>query len=287
MNFTVVSGGTAQPLASTGPGPLRTRILSALVMFPVVVAAVVSGTPYFEILVIAAALAMSWEWTRICGDGHIELHGYLSMAITLLALGAAALGNFDLALVITVTGAAAVLYAARDAHGVQAPWTAAGVLAIAIPVISLIWIAALPTAGWKAIMWLFGAVWVTDIAAYGFGRWIGGARLAPRISPGKTWAGLYGGIACAALWSVAWGWWFGAPSLLWLMVIGASTAVFAQAGDLGVSKVKRRFGVKNASGLIPGHGGVLDRADGVMGAAPVLAIMLFLTEGNEAQWLGL
>lgn len=287
MNSTVVNDGMAQRPASAGPRSLSVRILSALVLLPVAVAAVVSGTPYFEVFVMVAALAMSWEWARICGDGHPGLHGYLFIAITVLALGAAALKRFDLALVVAVTGAAAVYYAARAADGTQAPWMAGGVLAIAIPVISMIWIGSSPGAGWQAILWLFGAVWATDIAAYGFGRWIGGARLMPSISPNKTWAGLLGGIACAALWSLAWGWWLGAPSLMLLVLVGAVAAVIAQAGDLGVSKVKRRFGVKDASGLIPGHGGVLDRADGLMGAAPALAIVLLLTEGNRVPWLGL
>lgn len=287
MSTTVVNDGTAQRPAKAGPRSLSARILSALVLLPVAVAAVVSGTPYFELFVMVAALAMSWEWARICGDGRLGVHGCLFMAIIVLALAAAALKRFDLALVVAVTGAAAVYYAARAADGRRAPWIAGGVLAVAIPVISMIWIGTSPGAGWQAVLWLFGAVWATDIAAYGFGRWIGGARLMPSISPNKTWAGLLGGIACAALWSVAWGWWLGAPSLVLLVLAGAVTAVIAQAGDLGVSKVKRRFGVKDASGLIPGHGGVLDRADGVMGAAPALAIVLLLTEGNRVSWLGL
>lgn len=285
MSSTVVNDGTARQLVEPGHGPLRARILSALVLLPVAVAAIVSGTPYFEIFVIIAAVAMCWEWTRLCGAGRFAGHGYLFMAIIVLASAAAALRRFDLAAVVAVMGAAAIYYAARVNDVAHAPWTAAGVFAVGLPVISLIWIEAASPAGWHAVMWLFGAVWATDIGAYGIGWWIGGARLAPSISPKKTWSGLIGGMLCAMLWSVIWGWWLGAPSLVLIGFIGALTAVIAQAGDLGVSMVKRRFGVKDASSLIPGHGGVLDRLDGVISSAPALAALLLVTEGNRAPWL--
>ncbi len=287
MSFTVVNDATALRPVRSGTGPLRARILSALVMLPAAVAAVIAGSPYFELLAMLAALAMAWEWARICNDGRLGLHGYLHLAIMVLAIAAAGLKSFDLSLVILATGSAAVLYAARVESVERASWAAAGVLAVGLPVVALIWIEGASGAGWQAVMWLFGAVWATDIGAYCFGRWIGGARMAPRISPGKTWAGLAGGAACAAAWSVLWGWHLEAPSLLWLGIAGILAALIAQAGDLGVSVVKRRFGVKDASGLIPGHGGVLDRVDGLMGSAPVLALALFAAEGGRASWLGL
>lgn len=286
MSFTVASDGMAQRLAKSPPRPLRMRILSALVLLPAAVAAVVSGSPFFELLAIAAALAMSWEWSRICAQGRFGLDGWLFGAIIFLAVAAAGLLRFDLALVLIVTGAAAVYYAARAVEGGGAVWVAAGVPAVGLPVISLIWLEGGSAAGWHAVLWLFGAVWATDIGAYVFGRWIGGARLAPRISPSKTWAGLLAGVVCASLWSVSWGWWFGASSLLIAAVIGGFTAVLAQAGDLGMSVVKRHFGVKDASGLIPGHGGVLDRVDGLLATAPALAAAVLATRGGTAPWLG-
>lgn len=285
MNLTVASGGTAQRRPESVSKSLRARILSALVLFPVAVSAVVYQTPWFEIMVIVAAIAMAWEWARICAIGRFELYGYLSVGITVLALAGAGVRRFDLALVVIVMGAAAVLYAARAVDMERAPWAAGGVLAVGLPIICLIWIENSTATGWLAVLWLFGAVWATDIGAYGFGSVIGGARLAPRISPGKTWAGLLGGILCAVLWSALWGIWFATPSPIVLGLVGAVCAVTAQAGDLGVSVVKRRFGVKNASGLIPGHGGVLDRADGLMTTAPALAMLLFVSEGNKASWL--
>ncbi len=287
MNFTVANGGMAQQPVNRGASLLAARILSALVLAPAAIAAVVAGTPFFEVLAMAAALVMAWEWIRVCGGEPIRLPGYLFMAVIFMAMAAAGLKHFDLALILIVTGAAAVLYASRVDDADRAVWIAAGVIAVGLPMVSLIWIEISSGAGWQATMWLFGAVWATDVGAYVFGRWIGGARLAPRISPGKTWAGLAGGVVCAALWSIIWGWHLGAPSLVLLGFAGILTAVIAQAGDLSVSVVKRRFGVKNTSGLIPGHGGVLDRIDGLLGCSPVLAIILLVTEGGRAPWLGL
>jgi len=266
---------------------LRARILSALVLFPVAIVAIVKGTPYFEIMAVVAALAMAWEWIRVCGGGSMRFYGYLFVAVIFLSLVAAGMKRFDLALVLVFAGAAAVLYAARVDGAERASWVAAGVIAVGIPVMCAIWIEGAAGAGWQATMWLFGAVWATDIGAYCFGRLIGGVRLAPRISPRKTWAGLIGGAVCAALWSVGWGWHLGAPSFGVLVIAGLLAALIAQAGDLGVSLVKRRFGVKDASALIPGHGGVLDRSDGLLGTAPILAIILFIAENGGTSWLGL
>ena len=134
-----------------------------------------------------------------------------------------------------------------------------------------------------AIFWLLGAVWATDIGAYVTGRLLGGPKLAPRISPNKTWAGLLGGVVCAASWGAAWGALAGA-GMAGAIVISAITAVVAQAGDLGVSAVKRRFGVKDASRLIPGHGGMLDRVDGFLLTAPAIAGLAVITVRGGLPW---
>lgn len=286
MSFTVVNDGTAQPPADTGARLLVVRILSAAVMLPAAVAAVVSGTPFFEILVVAAAVAMAWEWSRICAEGRFAREGFLFVALVLIAVAAAAAGRFDIALVLVVTNTGAFYFAARDGEEARAVWSAAGMVVIALPVVCLIWLESASAAGWPVVIWLFAAVWATDTGAYVFGRLIGGVRLVPRISPKKTWAGLIGGAICAAAWSAGWGWWLGAPSPTMLAVAGALTAVVAQAGDIGISLVKRRFGVKDASALIPGHGGMLDRVDGLTTTAPLLALVVLATEGNRAPWLG-
>jgi phosphatidate cytidylyltransferase len=132
--------------------------------------------------------------------------------------------------------------------------------------------------------WFLAAVWATDVAAYFTGRAIGGPKLAPSISPGKTWAGLVGGVLAAGGWSFCWALWTDVAQPGTLAVLGMGTAVLAQLGDLGVSIVKRRFGAKDASNLIPGHGGLLDRADGFIGAAPIVALSIALAKGDMSLW---
>ena len=152
-------------------------------------------------------------------------------------------------------------------------WVLAGLVYIGVPLWAL-YTLRLPEDGHMIVFWLFAIVWTTDIGAYFSGRIIGGAKLAPKISPGKTWAGAVGGLALA----VPIAWWFGRyldgmPSANWLLA-AAATSVAAQFGDLAESWVKRRFDVKNSGKLIPGHGGILDRVDALLFAAPVVAVLL-------------
>ncbi len=131
----------------------------------------------------------------------------------------------------------------------------------------------------EVILWILFAVWATDIGAYAAGRAIGGPKLAPRISPNKTWAGLGGGVLAAILIGVAAGavvsW---APSLE-LAILSGVLAVVAQGGDLFESGVKRHFGVKDSSNLIAGHGGFLDRLDGVLAAGVAMVVLLWARGG--------
>jgi phosphatidate cytidylyltransferase len=124
-------------------------------------------------------------------------------------------------------------------------------------------------------------VWTTDSAAYGFGRMIGGPKLAPRISPGKTWAGLAGGVAAASVASVVFAYFLGGTSYAILGLIGAVLSLVSQVGDLAESAIKRLFGFKDTSSLIPGHGGVLDRMDGLVAAAFTASLLAWAV--NPAQ----
>jgi phosphatidate cytidylyltransferase len=152
---------------------------------------------------------------------------------------------------------------------------------------ALIWIDSV--AGPFPALWVLGAVWATDIGAYAFGSWLGGPKIAPSISPNKTWAGLAGGMGCAAIWSYALVVYH--PSTVgldgaWMLALaGAATAVVAQTGDFLLSFAKRRFGRKDSSGLIPGHGGVLDRIAGLLTMAPALALLLLVNKDNiRGSW---
>jgi len=151
-----------------------------------------------------------------------------------------------------------------------------------LPCVLLLWLGRAEGAGRVTVLWIFAVVWATDIGAYLVGRQIGGPRLAPRWSPRKTWAGLAGGTAGAALagWATAGA--LGISPMLPLVLVSAGLAIVGQFGDLAESVAKRRFGVKDSSGLIPGHGGLLDRLDGLLAVVPAVAVLSLI--GGALPW---
>jgi phosphatidate cytidylyltransferase len=150
-------------------------------------------------------------------------------------------------------------------------------------IVALLWMRHQPADGRETILWIVACVWATDIGAYVVGRATGGAKLAPRISPGKTWAGLFGGMAWAAVASAAVGYAFNIGHSIELAVTGAVLAVVGQGGDLLESAAKRRAGVKDSGTLIPGHGGVLDRIDALVAVLIVVALVR-LAVGENWPW---
>jgi phosphatidate cytidylyltransferase len=126
-------------------------------------------------------------------------------------------------------------------------------------------------------------VWGTDIGGYFVGRSVGGAKLVPQISPNKTWSGLFGGMALAALAGATGAVWFNLGNAILLALAGAILAVVAQIGDIAESALKRHFDVKDSSRLIPGHGGLLDRVDGLVFVAPVVAVAVAFIGWLEQQ----
>lgn len=150
-------------------------------------------------------------------------------------------------------------------------------------VVALLWLRHQPALGRETIVWIVFCIWATDTGAYVVGRAAGGAKLAPRISPSKTWSGLVGGMAWAAVASAAVGYAFGLGETLPLAMIGAGLAVVGQIGDLLKSAAKRSAGVKDSGTLIPGHGGLLDRVDGLVAVLVVVALVR-LTVGGGWPW---
>jgi phosphatidate cytidylyltransferase len=161
-------------------------------------------------------------------------------------------------------------------------WSLAGVPYVAVPAASLVLLRADAAWGFQAVMWVLLVVWVADTGAYFAGRIFGGPRLAPVISPNKTWAGLGGAMAGGALAALSVAAWFGTAKLWPLVVLGGILAMIEQAGDLFESALKRWAGVKDSGALIPGHGGVLDRIDGLMAAA-VAATIIGVVHGKGAS----
>ncbi|NQV54978.1 MAG: phosphatidate cytidylyltransferase, partial [Rhodospirillales bacterium] len=151
--------------------------------------------------------------------------------------------------------------------------------------LALIAIRQVPGSGRDVIIWLFLVVWATDIGAYVFGRSIGGFKLAPSISPNKTWAGLIGGIASAiAVASIISATGNAKTGILTLIILSAAAALISQCGDLLESWIKRRFNAKDSGNLIPGHGGLLDRVDGLFLAASAALLLIVVYQGGDMPW---
>jgi phosphatidate cytidylyltransferase len=213
---------------------LLTRILSALVLAPIAVAAVYFGGWPFAIFWAAAALVVLWEWITLVGG--VRRYGWVGGGIVYAAL-----------LLF------APLVLRRD-----------------------------PNFGIIAILMLFAIVWTTDIAGYFAGRAIGGPKLAPAVSPKKTWSGAIAGLIGAAVVVAAGARFIPQSRILPLVMIAIVLSVVSQAGDLAESAFKRHFGAKDASHIIPGHGGVMDRLDGFWAAA-LCAAVIGIVRGGFAQ----
>lgn len=164
-------------------------------------------------------------------------------------------------------------------------WRAAGVLAIGLPCLALVWLRRDPDFGRQIVFWLFALVWATDIGAYAAGKLIGGPKLAPRISPAKTWAGLIGGVGCAGAVGAVAAVLMGSGAMVAFVALSACLGAVSQAGDLTESWIKRRFRVKDASNIIPGHGGMLDRVDGLLAASAAVALIDLGIEDGLLAWL--
>jgi phosphatidate cytidylyltransferase len=268
---------------------LPTRFAAAVVMIAVAIVATYLGGWWFRVLAAAAAALMLVEWADMHRVARAWAYAGAALLVAALLAGADYLypaGGADW----IVDEATGDIVAYFDAETLAPNWTAFGGLAglglamallsrrpalgggivyVGIPtfaMLSLSWV-------WTILVfWVFVVTWATDILAYFAGRAIGGPKLAPRISPNKTWAGLIGGAAGAALlgWLAAL-WFEMEPIFHWL---GGPLGVIAQLGDLYESWVKRRAGVKDSGTILPGHGGVLDRLDGLLAAALALTLLL-------------
>lgn len=269
-----VSEGKAQ---SKNSG-LKLRVLSAAVMLPVAIGATWLGGWFFATLIALAGIAMLWEWARLPGDlaMNVVVTGGLALVAALYLCLA---GDFGLGLLLI--GIAAIVLGFLQRH--RFAWHAVGFIYIALPCFVLLWLREIPDRGLLAVFWLLVVVWSTDIGAYAAGRAIGGPKLIPAISPNKTWAGLLGGMLSAGIAGALMARFDAQLPVLLLAIFGAVLAVVAQAGDFTESAIKRRFGVKDSGHLIPGHGGVLDRLDGLLFAAPVMALALLV--GRDRLWM--
>lgn len=206
---------------------------------------------------VLSALALSLTWV-----GHPWFEGLLALGVTA--------GAWEWVRMVHATkkGAAFIF------------WLLLGAGYLGLPVLALWWLRYETGGGPWTVYWLFAIVWGADIAAYFAGRALGGPKLWPQVSPNKTWSGAIGGLLGALALGVPIGWFGREAPLLWLFAISAFLAVVSMAGDLLESKLKRQFGLKDTSRLIPGHGGFLDRVDSLIAAAVVMALLGLATEGR-------
>lgn len=260
---------------------LKTRALSALAMAPPALLAAWAGGYAFGALIALCAALMCWEWHRML-NGAFTLSGKVAAlgcsAAALLAVARPEMGLALAALAAVISSALAG--GDRSGRG----WAAFGAVYGGVPSVALVWLRGDPTVGNAVIWWLLLVVWSTDIGAYAFGRLIGGPKLLPLVSPKKTWAGLIGGMISAGLAALLVALAVGAAAGLAVFAAGAVVAVVAQIGDLFESWIKRRCNVKDSSNIIPGHGGVLDRVDGLLTAALAVAALSLATGKTVLDW---
>jgi phosphatidate cytidylyltransferase len=264
---------------------LKPRAAAAAAMGSLALATAWIGGFVFAVFWWLASIVVLWEWQRLVGGARLAERvtvGGLAVAIAALF---ALHNSFPGVIAALVLGAVAVGWLAGRKDEV---WAAAGALYAGALVASVGLLRVSPSFGLAAILWLFAVVWGADIAAYFAGRLIGGPRLWPSVSPGKTWAGaIVGALAGAVLGLMLMGWTNLLAALFWL---GLATAVVSELGDLAESALKRRFGVKDSSGLIPGHGGLMDRLDAFVAASVFAAVVASVNSrgsyiaGGLFQW---
>ena len=271
---------------------LTLRVASAAVLAPITLVITYWGGFAFYALCALSAGGILWEWVSLVShraDTRVLAPGWLSLlsAMLLIGLGWPATG---IAAVAAGALAAACVVAGfpRATDEASAPgWAASGVIYAAALLVAPSMLRSDPQWGLPALLFLFANVWATDIFAFFCGRAIGGPLLWPRVSPKKTWAGAFGGLAGGVAASLAVAYASGIGNLGIVGLVACILSVLAQAGDLLESAVKRRFGAKDASRLIPGHGGLMDRLDGFICAALAALVIGVIHQGIAAPARGL
>ena len=258
------------------------RVLTSLVLIPLVIGALRSGHPYVDILVYLVGVMLSWEWVNMVPNKKADVYG-ISYAF---ALGCSILVQDRIILFLAIAATTAFVYIKAKEERYRRLITL-GVPYISIGVGALDWMyylfdafGSIPGEKGSFVMtlWFILMVWGVDIGGYIIGPIFKGPKLAPKISPNKTWSGLIGGVLLAVSASLIYVWIiskiYALPmpqrTLIELAQLGAAVAFIAQIGDLVESSIKRYLQIKDSSSLIPGHGGVFDRIDGLIFAAPIV-----------------
>lgn len=265
---------------------LGARVASSLVLASGGLAAAWYGGPWLAGACGAAVVVMSYEWARMSEPNATMPAFLLALAGSLGAVMFASWGQ--LAFGVAWMGAAALISATRRRSVAAVIETVGGALYVGLPCALFLWLRDRAPEGLETILTLFACIWAADVFAYFGGKLIGGPRIARGLSPNKTWSGIIAGVMAGAAAGWACGAVFGAEAAkmaIWVAV-GALMAFTGLMGDLFESFLKRRFGVKDASRIIPGHGGVLDRIDGLMAATLVTGAVVAAQPGLSAWLIG-
>jgi len=246
------------------------RIVAGVAMAVVALAVLWAGSLPFAALVSAVAVVVSWEWGRIVRAGGVDAIFVIQAGAVIIAVLLASKGLAGLGLIAVLVAA---IISALLAFGERGHMAALGALYAGLPALALVWLRGADMIGMLAVLFVLLSVWTTDTGAYFGGRQIGGPKLMPRVSPNKTWSGLLCGIAAAGIIGAIFAMATNVGLHAGRMAVGGMVlGLVAQAGDLFESALKREYGVKDASALIPGHGGFMDRIDGLAAAAVIAAI---------------
>jgi phosphatidate cytidylyltransferase len=276
-----------EPTAMARPparSELTLRVVSSAVLAPLAVGlAYLGGWPFFVFWAIAAG-GIFWEWRAILRDPGPTPKGLGECAIA-VAGASAMIGRFGAA--VLFLGLGVVVEAVIATTTMFRLWAAAGVIYAGSMLLACVLLRSDAQHGFVAIVFLFAIVWTTDILAYFVGRFVGGPKLWERVSPKKTWSGAVGGACGAVIAAFAVAYYAHLANPLAAAALALILSVASQGGDLFESAFKRRFGVKDAGHVIPGHGGIMDRLDGFLAAAVVAAVIGIARGGLEAPARGL
>ena len=275
--------------AGSGRGEMVLRIISSLVLAPLAIFVAWWGGWVLAAFWGTAAILVFWEWSGLVVTGErsgMRAVGVAAIVLAVILVTTAGYVVGDLHRNLLLSGfamlAIGTLAAAALTPRTQRIWAAGGVPYAGMIGMAPIFLRADAEFGFVALMFLFAIVWGTDILAYFVGRAVGGPKVAPLISPKKTWSGAIGGTVAAMTAAAGIAWTAGLASTGKIVLLAAALSAVAQAGDFFESALKRRFGAKDSGHLIPGHGGLMDRLDGFV-TAVVLALMIGICRGGLSE----
>ena len=254
---------------------LALRVGSAAVLLPVVLLVVYLGGLWFTFMIAVAGALMGYEWNRMCGGGIDVMLGVF--AATVVPMACLTGRNEILGAWVALACGLLVTLVVASVLKRSIGWALSGLIYIGVPVLALVWLRVVQPEGLKLVFWILCVVWAADTGAFFAGSAIGGPKLAPAISPNKTWSGAIGGLVGASLVGLGFAIAVGVPIAV-AMIASVLVGFAAELGDLQESWIKRRLNTKDSGSLIPGHGGLLDRLDSLLFAAPVVCLMILLPD---------